>query len=67
MKIISAVFAWLVSQPASSTVLSYQISTSHQLPVSQQYCSLITNQHQPSATAKRTQRIVPATLLIKLE
>ena len=26
-------------------------------PTSQQYCSLITNQHQPSATAKRTQRM----------
>ena len=39
-----------------STILSYQSSTSHQLPASQQYCSLITNQHQPLATAKRTQR-----------
>ena len=52
-----AVFAWLVSQPDSSIVLSYKISTSHQLPASQQYYSLITNQHQPSGTAKRTQRI----------
>ena len=31
-------------------------ATSYQLPASQQYCSLITNQHQPPATAKRTQR-----------
>ena len=52
------VFAWLVSQP-----LSYKISTSHQLPTSQQYCSLIANQHQPSATAKRTQRLMLLFLL----
>ena len=32
-------------------------ATSYQLPASQQYYSLITNQHQPSATAKRTQRL----------
>ena len=55
--ILIVVFVWLVSQPASSTVFSYQISTSHQLLASQQYCSLITNQHQPSATTKRTQRL----------
>ena len=57
-KILIAVFGWLVSQPASSTVFSYWISISHQLSASQQYCSLITNQHQPPAIAKRTQRLV---------
>ena len=50
---IFALFVWLVSQPTSSTVLLYKINTGHQLPASQQYCSLITNQHQPPATAKQ--------------
>ena len=49
-------WVYLVNQPAT-ILFSYTKSayTSHQLPASQQYCFLITNQHQPSATAKRTQ------------
>jgi len=39
---------------ASSIFLTHQISTSHQPPVSQQYFSLTTNQHQPPATTSRT-------------
>jgi hypothetical protein len=35
---------------ASSAFLSYQISISHQLSVSQQYFSLIINQHQSPGT-----------------
>jgi hypothetical protein len=50
----SALFAWLISHqpPANSTFLSEQ--TSHQQPArtSQQYSSLRTNQHQPSATSQ---------------
>ena len=46
-------FAWFVSQSASSVFLSHQISTNYQLPASQQYFSPITNQQQPPATAKR--------------
>jgi hypothetical protein len=44
--------AYVVSQPASSAFLSHQISTRHLPPVSQQYFSLTTNQHQPSATSQ---------------
>ena len=33
------------------------ILNQHQPPVSQQYCSLLTNQHQLSATTKRTQQM----------
>jgi len=41
-------------QPASNVFLSYKIRISHQPPASQQYFSLIINQHQSLATAKRT-------------
>ena len=47
--ILIVVFVWFVSQQASNTVFSYQISTSHQLLASQQYYSLVTNQHQSPA------------------
>jgi hypothetical protein len=36
-------------QPASSAFLSHHFSTNHQPLASQQYFSLIINQHQPSA------------------
>ena len=39
---------------ANSIFLSYQTSTSQQPPASQQYFSLTINQHQPSATALRS-------------
>jgi hypothetical protein len=39
------------NQPASSVFLSHHFSTNHQLPASQQYFSLTTNQHQPPATS----------------
>ena len=51
---LGTLFVWLVSQPANSVFLSYQISISYQPPVSQQYFSLITNQHQLPTTAKQT-------------
>jgi hypothetical protein len=39
-------------QSASSVFLSYQFSTSHQPPASQQYFSLTINQSQPPATSQ---------------
>ena len=49
-------FAWLVSQSASSVFPSHQISVSHQPPANQRYLSLIINQHktQPSEQAVLT-------------
>jgi len=44
-----AVFAWLVSQPASSTILSYYISASHQPPATSQSAVLFS--HNKSAPA----------------
>jgi hypothetical protein len=37
---------------ASSAFLSYQFSTGHQPPTSQQYFSLTINQHQPPAISQ---------------
>src|SRR6185312_9193557 len=48
-------YTWFVSQlDASSTIL---ILNQHQQSITNLYCSLITNQHQSSATVKQTQRI----------
>jgi hypothetical protein len=43
---------------ASSVFLSHHFSTSHQPPVSQQYFSLTTNQHQPPATRQPNEAII---------
>jgi hypothetical protein len=45
-------------QPVSSAFLSHQFSTSQQPPASQQYFSLTTNQHQPSATSQPNEAVV---------
>jgi hypothetical protein len=45
-------------QPASSAFLSHHFSTSYQPPASQQYFSLTTNQHQPSASSQPNEALI---------
>ena len=56
-------------QSANNVFLSHQISISHQLPASQQYFCLTTNQHQPPATISRTEYVssFPTWILLRLK
>jgi hypothetical protein len=48
-------------QPPSSVFLSHYFSINHQPPASQQYFSLTTNQHQPSAISQPNETVVDST------